>query len=225
MRGRSSIHFSNLKLASGQVALKRHSCLASRLLIQSRDIMDFVEGKSSKSQDPVRLVESMQAIVYASRPTTSWSQNRLTVVPYFCVITYLPPVIIHSFAPYPRCPCHFQLYTPLIYTLFAQRCLGICSCFRFKGIFSRFTCIPPRFPWMIPGLVPHFYFSLKAGDLSMYSNSYILSIGLQILIIILQPKQMSASGGRLFCLANESIINKSATLTVIYFIRLFGVLQ
>jgi hypothetical protein len=70
---------SELKLATEQVALKKHSYLASRLLIQSRDITGFVEGKSSKLQDLVRPADGMQVIAYASRPPISLSQNRLMV--------------------------------------------------------------------------------------------------------------------------------------------------
>ena len=78
MSGCSSIHFFLTKLFE-QVASKRRSCLVSRLLTQLRDITGSVEGRSSKLQDPAKLADGMQVIVYASRPPISWSQNRLMV--------------------------------------------------------------------------------------------------------------------------------------------------
>ena len=140
---------SKLNFAPDHVALKRPSRLVSGLLVQSRDITGSVGGKSSKLQDPVRLIDSTQVIAYASRPPISWSQNR----PYgrifcSCVITYLLPVISHlirvvhaiSNCIHPR-SIHF----------FAQRCLGICSCFRFKGASFLSFDISPRFPWIALG--------------------------------------------------------------------------
>ena len=77
---------SELNLALKQVALKRPSCLVSRLLIQSRDIMGSVGGKSSKLQDPVRLAGGTQVIAYASRRSISWSENWTYGWNCYCVI-------------------------------------------------------------------------------------------------------------------------------------------
>ena len=56
-----------------------------------------------------------------------------------------------------------------------------------KASFLAF-CISPRFPWIAPSLVLHFYFFLKPGGLSMYSNSYIFAAGLSQLLMVLIAK-------------------------------------
>ncbi|KAF8802537.1 hypothetical protein BYT27DRAFT_6764533 [Phlegmacium glaucopus] len=68
----------------------------------------------------------------------------------------------------------FLIVTPLIYTLFAQRCLGICSYFRFKGILSLVLYLT-EVSMDSSESRPSFLFLPEARWTFLHSNFYILS--------------------------------------------------